>query len=78
MQTVPLAFQIVIKSDSFEDAIRKAISHGGDSDTLGAIVGSIAEPLFGVPESIRTKALTYLPEEMKVVVQEFEKRYGHG
>lgn len=77
MRTVPLAFQIVMKSDSFEDAIRKAISHGGDSDTLGAIVGSIAEPLFGVPESIRTQAMTYLPKEMKAVVEEFEKRYGN-
>lgn len=76
--TVPLAFQIVMKSDSFEDAIKKAISYGGDSDTLGAIVGSIAEPLFGVPEWIRTKAMSYLPEEMKAVVDEFEKRYGHG
>ena len=78
MWTVPLAFQIVMKSDSFEDAIRKAISYGGDSDTLGAIVGSIAEPLFGVPEWIRTKATSYLPEEMITVVNEFEKRYGHG
>lgn len=78
MWTVPLAFQIVMKSDSFEDAIRNAISYGGDSDTLGAIVGSIAEPLFGVPEWMRTKAMSYLPEEMITVVNEFEKRYGHG
>ena len=76
--TVPLAFDIVVKSTSFEDAIRKAISYGGDSDTLGAIVGSIAEPLFGIPECIRSKAMSYLPEEMKTVVDEFEKRYGHG
>lgn len=78
MGTVPLAFDIIIKSTSFEDSIRKAISYGGDSDTLGAIVGSIAEPLFGVPEWMRTKAMSYLPEEMKAVVNEFEKRYGHG
>ena len=78
MGTVPLAFQIAVKSDSFEDAIRNAISYGGDSDTLGAIVGSIAEPLFGVPEWIRTKAMSYLQEEMITVVNEFEKRYGHG
>lgn len=78
MWTVPLAFQIVMKSDSFEDAIRKAISYGGDSDTLGAIVGSIAEPLFGIPEWIRAKAMSYLPEEMITVVDEFEKKYGHG
>ncbi len=75
--TVPLAFQIILKSTSFEDAIRKAISHGGDSDTLGAIVGSIAEPLFGVPKEIMVKAMSYLPEEMITVVDKFEKRYGH-
>lgn len=76
MGTVPLAFQIVLNSSSFEDAIRKAISHGGDSDTLGAIVGSLAEPLYGVPEEMRNKAFGYLPEEMKSVVVEFENKYG--
>lgn len=78
MGTVPLAFRIILESDSFEDAIRKAVSYGGDSDTLGAIVGSIAEPLFGVPDEIHTKALDYLPEEMKIVVDDFENKYGHG
>lgn len=72
--TVPVAFAIVLESESFEDAIRKAVSLGADADTLGAIVGSIAEPLWGIPEGIKSKALTYLPEEMKEVVGTFQLR----
>lgn len=72
---VPLAFDIVIKSDSFEDAIRKAVSYGGDSDTLGAIVGSIAEARFGVPAELEQCALSYLPDEMKSVITKFRSVY---
>lgn len=74
---VPLALYIILESDDFEDAIRKAISYGGDSDTLGAIVGSIAEPLFGIPTYMREKALDYLPSEMLDVVTKFETKYGN-
>lgn len=75
-ECVPLAFKIVLDSDSFEDAIRRAISYGGDSDTMGAIVGSIAEPLFGIPQEMKDKALSYLTLEMKNVVDKFIYRYG--
>lgn len=47
--TVPLAFYIVAHSTSFEDAIRNAVSMGADADTLAAIVGSLAEPIWGIP-----------------------------
>ena len=56
----------------FEDAIRLAISHGGDSDTIGAIVGSIAEARFGIPQEIKDKVKSYLPEDMKQVFRQFE------
>lgn len=72
--TVPVAMQIILESTCFEDALRKAVSLGGDADTLGAIVGSIAEALWGIPEWIKQKALTYLPAEMLNVVDEFHKR----
>lgn len=75
-ECVPLAFKIVLESDSFEDTIRKAVSYGGDSDTLGAIVGSIAEPLFGIPQGIKEKAMSYLPLAMRNVIDEFIYRYG--
>ena len=75
---VPLAFDILLKSSSFEDAIRQAISYGGDSDTLGAIVGSMAEAIFRVPDEFRDKALTYLPSEMIDVITKFETKYEHN
>ncbi len=72
--TVPVALWIVLHSTSFEDAIRQAVSLGADADTLGAIVGSIAETLWEIPEWIKLKALSYLPDEMKTVVSEFRHR----
>lgn len=68
---VPLAFHIVKHSNGFEDAIRKAVSYGGDSDTLGAIVGSLAEAMWGCPLELVKKAITYLPDDMKEVIFEF-------
>ena len=50
--TVPVALWIISESTSFEDAIRKAVFLGADADTLGAIVGSIAEAIWGIPEEI--------------------------
>ena len=73
MDAVPLSFHIIAKSKTFEDAIRLAISQGGDSDTIGAIVGSIAEACFGIPEEMKEKALGYLPEDMRAIYEQFEK-----
>lgn len=73
--TVPVCFKLLLESSSFEDAIRKAISWGGDSDTIGAIVGSMAEALWGVPKEIAEVLLTILPNEMLEVIQTFNKRY---
>lgn len=42
-----------------------------DADTLGAIVGSIAEHIWGIPEEIKEKALSYLTDEMREVVDKF-------
>ncbi|MBR3228151.1 MAG: ADP-ribosylglycohydrolase family protein, partial [Erysipelotrichaceae bacterium] len=55
-ETVPQAIEAFLESDSFEDAIRNAISVGGDSDTLAAICGGIAEACYGIPEDFREKA----------------------
>lgn len=73
--TVPVALWIIGESTSFEDAVRKAVSLGADADTLGAIVGSIAEAIWGVPEEMRQKVLEYLPSDMKSVVMHFYRRY---
>lgn len=72
--TVPVALFIVLHSKSFEDAVRQAVCLGADADTLGVITGSIAEALFGIPEWMKQKAMTYLPQEMRDVVNEFHAR----
>ena len=71
--TVPVAFWIIKQSFSFEDAVRRAVSLGADADTLGAIVGSIAEAIWGIPEWMKKKAISYLPSEMRDVLSEFRK-----
>jgi ADP-ribosylglycohydrolase len=73
--TVPVALLIIQNSNSFEDAIREAMRWGGDSDTLGAIVGAMAEALYGVPEELWAEAEKYLPTEMREMVDEFYKTY---
>ena len=72
--TVPVALWIIGESSSFEDAVRKAVSLGADADTLGAIVGSIAEVIWGIPLQIQLEIMHYLPSEMKRVVIEFYRR----
>lgn len=71
MGTVPLAFKIFYQSNSFEEAIRKAVAWGGDSDTIAAIVGSLAEARWGIPWHIGEKALSYLPQSMQSVIRLF-------
>lgn len=73
--TVPQALEAFFESTDFEDAIRNAISIGGDSDTLAAITGGIAEAYYGIPADIRAAALEYLDEEMYKLLTEFEKKY---
>jgi len=73
--TVPVAFRLFLDSTSFEDAIRITMRWGGDSDTLGAIVGALAEAHYGVPADIREAAMLYLPAEMQVVIHDFESKF---
>ncbi|MDR1581162.1 MAG: N-6 DNA methylase [Synergistaceae bacterium] len=73
--TVPQAIMAFLESTSFEDAIRNAISIGGDSDTLAAITGGIAEAYYGVPADIRKHALTFLDERLLGILTAFENSY---
>lgn len=74
-ETVPQALEAFFESTGFEDAIRNAISIGGDSDTLAAITGAVAEAYYGVPVNIRKHALTFLDERLLKILVEFENRY---
>lgn len=76
--SVPQAIRSVLEAKDFEDAIRNAVSIGGDSDTIACIAGSIAEAVFGIPHWMREKAMTYLTPEMRAIVQEFENRFGYN
>lgn len=65
--TVPQAIEAFLESTSFEDAIRNAISVGGDSDTLAAITGGIAEAYYGISSNIAQRALSYLDDRLLAI-----------
>lgn len=72
--SVPEAIIAFLESKNFEDAIRNAISLGGDADTLGAITGSIAEAFYGVPETLKDKSLSYLDDYLIDVYKNFNNK----
>lgn len=74
--TVPQALTCFLESEDFEDAIRLAVSIGGDSDTITAIAGSVSEAYYTIPQHITDKALSYLPREMQSVIIKFKQKYG--
>lgn len=75
--TVPQAIFVFLASENFEDAIRKAISIGGDTDTIACMVGSIAEAYYGIPRELRNKALEQLPSDLKDIVIKAYKMKRH-
>ena len=70
--SVPEAIVCFLEATSTEDAIRNAISLGGDADTQGAITGSMAEAYFGIPFELEEKILTYLTDELRSICYSFE------
>lgn len=75
--SVPQAIIAFLESESYEDAVRNAISLGGDADTMACIAGGIAEAFYGaVPDDIRVPTLALLDERLRGVVQEFTERFG--
>lgn len=71
---VPLALYLASHSSDFEDAIRQTVTYGGDTDTLGAIVGSLAEACYSIPEKMIQKAKSYLPKDMIGILNQFEEK----
>ena len=75
--TVPQAVSVALVSTSVEDAIRKAISVGGDADTLACIAGSIAEALHGgLPRALADAVLARLDDRQRAVTERFVARHG--
>ena len=73
--SVPQALVAFLESDSFEDAIRNAISIGGDSDTIAAITGAIAEAFYGIPYELKEKASIYLDGMLLGLAEQFADMY---
>ena len=75
--TVPVAAIAFLESDDFEDAIRNAISLGGDADTLGCITGAIAEAYYGgTPIHIQRQVLRRLDQQLRGEAITFARQYG--
>lgn len=69
--SIPEAIVAFLEGENFEDVIRNAVGIGGDSDTIGAMAGSIAEAYYGVPIELEEKALSYLPNDLKEIYHSF-------
>lgn len=75
--SVPPAIEAFLESDSYENALRKAISIGGDSDTIACIAGGIAHAYYkNIPEEIFNRAMRYLDSGLKRIVNEFAEKYN--
>jgi len=75
--SVPQAITAFLESEDYEDAVRKAVSIGGDSDTIACMAGGIAEAYYGgVPEDISSQAFRMLNDRQRLVVNTFLGRYG--
>ncbi len=72
--SVPQAIIAALDASSYEDAIRNAVSLGGDSDTLACMAGGIAELRFSIPSYLKTKALSYLDPCMKQLISTFYQK----
>lgn len=73
-RSVPQALVAFFESADFEDAIRNAVSIGGDSDTIAAIAGSVAEAAYGVPDAIRAEADARLTPDIREVFTAFRQK----
>jgi ADP-ribosylglycohydrolase len=72
---VPQAFKAFLDSEDFEDCIRRAVWSGGDSDTIAAIAGSIAEPFYGIPDYMLDGAFCKLTEDVGNITEFFVQKY---
>jgi ADP-ribosylglycohydrolase len=77
--TVPPALIAFLESSGYEDAVRKAISLGGDADTLACITGAVAEAHYGgVPADIASRTLAALDDRLQAIVARFSDRFMPG
>ena len=66
--SVPQSFACFFEGKDFEDTLRTAVSIGGDTDTVAAIAGSMAEAVYGIPEEFKLRATAYLPDDLLEII----------
>ena len=76
--SVPQALEAFFEADGFEDTLRNAVSIGGDSDTIAAIAGAVAEAHWGVPDALRAEVWTRLDDFLRETIEAFEARFFPG
>lgn len=76
--SVPEALIALFEANDYLDAVRNAISLGGDTDTMACIAGAVAQVYFGIPASVVDAVQARLPPALWQVLQQFEQRYGGG
>ena len=74
--SVPWAIRAFLEAGSYEEAVRLAVSIGGDSDTIACMAGSIAGPFFGIPENIKKSGLAILDDYLKDKLKEYRSFYN--
>jgi ADP-ribosylglycohydrolase len=74
--SVPQAIICALEATDFEDAVRNAVSLGGDSDTIGCMTGAIAEALYGIPRSMAERIRPIIDTRLLEIIDYFEKVYG--
>lgn len=73
--SVPQAMEAFLEAEDFEDAIRGAVSIGGDSDTIACMAGAVAAAFYGIPRDIREAALPFLEGEVRNIFDRFIQVY---
>ena len=73
--SVPQAMEAFLESHDFEDAIRNAISLGGDSDTIACMAGAVAQAFYGIPQPIQDAVLPFIQGEVRTVLDRFTQVY---
>ena len=71
--SVPQAIRAFYEGSDYESTLRKAVSIGGDSDTISCMAGGIAEAYYGMPEMLKEECLDILPKELRKIAEEFTK-----
>lgn len=72
MDSLPKAMRAFLDGTSYEDVVRNAVSLGGDTDTLGAIAGAMAEGRYGVSEELKKECRERVPKDMRKVIDRFD------